>query len=97
MDIGERYIRVCAKWHELFLALMPVLPTPQLAASRIDQKIESFSVGQLVGLLRGTRTLDCRIRQFHGCLLGFGGIWGYRNWGYMTDTPKDTPNATWLP
>jgi prophage regulatory protein len=28
---------------------------------------------------------------------GFGGIWGYRNWEYITGTPNNTPRTIWLP
>lgn len=77
-----------------------ILPAPELSARWIHEQKKALAVCEFVGLLLRVRALDCGICQSHGHssrLMHFGGMWGYRNWGYRQYTPKYTPNRTWLP
>jgi hypothetical protein len=49
----KRHVRILAQGHELLLAIVPIFPAPELAASRGDEEKQAFAIGQPVGFFPG--------------------------------------------
>ena len=54
-----------AEGHELFLALVNIAPTPQLATSRCKRQVEPTAVAEPIRLLLGLGFLYLKVRQRH--------------------------------
>jgi hypothetical protein len=61
--LRQRNIWIFAQGHELFLALKPIGPAPQLPAGRLDPEVESASIAHAVGFFRRLGPFDLRIGQ----------------------------------
>jgi hypothetical protein len=85
--LRQRNVRILAQGHELFLAVKPVCPTPQLSARWRNPEVKSASVVQTVGLFLRLGFFDFSVGQRHF-------VRNLRFWKIPPPQNKNTPNST---